>query len=586
MSRLLQQFIYMLTFGPGARVFRVLLALIAVGTLGGLYDATVYRNFSNREAMDMAQLGKNLSEGRGYTTLFVRPFSMFLVQRHRPDHSPEIKTQHPDTANPPVYPTLLAGLFKLVPARRFAAPAPGSFIYAPDLAVAVLNQVLLVLAAVLLYFLAKTLLDEKMAWVTTAVFLGAEMMWRFSVSGLSTILLVVLFLALAWCLVVLEHSARLARPDAWLVALAGLAGALVGAGGLTRYSYAWMILAVLGYLLAFFNRNRAALALAALGGFLVVMGPWVVRNYAVSGMPFGTATFTICQETGNFTEDRLERSLSPDLRTVTVPEFGRKLIRNSREVFENMPKLGGSWVPAFFLVGLVLPFRSAALARLRWFLLFSLVALGVAQTLGHTALSVESPEINSENLVVLVVPLVFMYGVALFFLLLDYLALPFRTARPVFMAGFCLIVSLPLVQSLLPPHPSPVVYPPYDPALIQRVGGWFNEKELLMSDMPWAMAWYGRRQTLWMTLNWKKDFVEITDFQKPIKGIYLTPVTMDTKFLSNWVKGQNNSWTTFLLETMLAGQVPKGFPLHQAPEGWFREGQLLLTDYDRWNLKP
>ena len=28
-----------------------------------------------------------------------------------------------------------------------------------------------------------------------------------------------------------------------------------------------------------------------------------------------------------------------------------------------------------------------------------------------------------------------------------------------------------------------------------------TETELVMSDMPWAMAWYGRRQSVWTTLN-------------------------------------------------------------------------------------
>ena len=105
-----------------------------------------------------------------------------------------------------------------------------------------------------------------------------------------------------------------------------------------------------------------------------------------------------------------------------------------------------------------------------------------------------------------------------------------------------------------------------------------------MSDMPWAVAYYGRRQCLWATLNWKKDFVEITDWIRPIKGIYLTPLTTDTAFLSNWVRGENRSWAAFLLESMVQREVPTGFPLRRAPDGFFPE-QLLLTDYDRWKLR-
>ncbi len=36
--------------------------------------------------------------------------------------------------------------------------------------------------------------------------LGTELLWRFSVSGLSTMLLLVIFIGLAWCLVLLEQE--------------------------------------------------------------------------------------------------------------------------------------------------------------------------------------------------------------------------------------------------------------------------------------------------------------------------------------------------------------------------------------------
>jgi hypothetical protein len=41
-----------------------------------------YRNLATQEAMDSAQLARNIAEGKGYTTLFIRPFSLYLVQSH------------------------------------------------------------------------------------------------------------------------------------------------------------------------------------------------------------------------------------------------------------------------------------------------------------------------------------------------------------------------------------------------------------------------------------------------------------------------------------------------------------------------
>jgi len=73
-----------------------------------LYDSFCFRNFTNPEAMDAAQLGRNIGEGKGYTTLYVRPLSLALTREHRADQSALLKEGHPDISNPPVYPLLLA----------------------------------------------------------------------------------------------------------------------------------------------------------------------------------------------------------------------------------------------------------------------------------------------------------------------------------------------------------------------------------------------------------------------------------------------------------------------------------------------
>ena len=54
---------------------------------------------------------------------------------------------------------------------------------------------------------------------------------------------------------------------------------------------------------------------------------------------------------------------------------------------------------------------------MRYFLLMCLGMFIVVQALGQTQLSDESPDVNSENLLVLLAPLVFIYGVSFFFTL-------------------------------------------------------------------------------------------------------------------------------------------------------------------------
>jgi hypothetical protein len=107
----------------------------------------------------------------------------------------------------------------------------------------------------------------------------------------------------------------------------------------------------------------------------------------------------------------------------------------------------------------------------------------------------------------------------------------------------------------------------------------------MMSDIPWAVAWYGDRQCVWLTANAEDQYFAIHDFLKPIRSLYLTPQTTDSRFLSEWVRSAEKTWPKFILEFVLRRQAPENFPLKYARDGFFPE-QLLLCDYPRWKDEP
>jgi hypothetical protein len=237
-----------------------------------------------------------------------------------------------------------------------------------------------------------------------------------------------------------------------------------------------------------------------------------------------------------------------------------------------------------FLAGLLLGFRGIAVRRMRYFLLMCLGMFIVVQALGRTRLSDESPEVNSENLLVLLVPLVFCYGVSYFFTFMEQMKLPLSQVlqlRYAVYAVFAALSCLPMIFTLLSSKVSPVVYPPYFPPDIQQTAGWMKENELMMSDVPWAVAWYGHRQCVWLTLNPQDDFFAISDNLKAVQALYLTPKTTDGKFLSDWVLSGERSWGSFIILGVMQNQIPSGFPLRNAPTG-FLPDRLFLTDRERW----
>jgi hypothetical protein len=598
----LQEWIHALEEGEGTRVVRVALALLALLALTTLYDLREYRNFSSVEAMDAAQLARNIAEGKGYTTLFVRPLSLSLVEQRqmnlnqRTNDFALLKSPHPDLANPPVYPFVLAALMKALPfdyqiARQNILRVTGSFRYQPEVMVCFFNQALFYIAIGLVFGLARRLFDPGVAWISALLMVGSDMFWRFSVSGLSTLLILVIFLALVWCLVWMEQaSGETDRGGLRFAAMASLTGGLVGLGALTRYSFGWLILPVLAFFALYFSHRRAALCLVAFLAFAAVLTPWLSRNYGWSGTMFGTAGYAVMEDTVPFPSDQLERSLAPDLSGVTLGDYRRKLLVNLGGLFQNeLPKIGGSWIAAFFFAGLLVRFADKTLGRMRIFALISLAVLTVVQALGRTNLSAGSPEINSENLLVMLAPLIFIYGAGMYSLLLDQLNLPLPQGRQLVTGLFVALNCTPLVFTLLPPREYPLAFPPYVPPWIQQFGHWMEEKELVMSDMPWAMAWYGRRQCIWTTLKvqdgrGRDDFFAINDLRKPVHAIFLTTLSLDARFHTEMLTAEEGTWERFLLDSLATTNgLPARFPLRHIPTGqYLGRGQFFLTDWLRW----
>ncbi len=204
----IQRTIHNLEQGTLSRWIKWLPMVAGVIALAVLYDVRAYKDFSSPEAMDAAQVARNLSEGKGYTTDCIRPFSIYLVKKHNlavqqasgststnAADLARLNGNHPDLANPPLYPTVLAGLMKIkAPDWKIELKKPfwsegGKFLrYRPEFAIAVFNQFLLLLVVLLTFVIARKLFDLQAAWIAALLTLGSDLLWQFSSSGLSTLL--------------------------------------------------------------------------------------------------------------------------------------------------------------------------------------------------------------------------------------------------------------------------------------------------------------------------------------------------------------------------------------------------------------
>src|ERR1051326_4954799 len=316
---IIQEAIHKVEVAGGIRYLRIGLAALAVIGATVFYNFRCFRNMSSQEAMDSAQLARNIATGKGYTTYFIRPFSMYLVQRQNAKRMPagtplrevsKINTRHPDIANAPFYPYVLAGVMKVLPfhypitEKQMPLWIQRTAHYQPEVLISVFNQVLFFLLIVSTFFLARRLFDNPTAWLSAALLFGAEVMWRFSISGLSTMLLLLIFSAVVWCLVLIEETLREGnRGLISLIVLSLFIGISCGLLLLTRYACGWLMLPIAIYLLLLPRRDIPLPGAQQLGReifvpsrvfvlsipiivFLLLTVPWMIRNYHLSGAPF------------------------------------------------------------------------------------------------------------------------------------------------------------------------------------------------------------------------------------------------------------------------------------------------------------
>jgi hypothetical protein len=299
----------------------------------------------------------------------------------------------------------------------------------------------------------------------------------------------------------------------------------------------------------------------------------------------------------------MPRNIALELNKIDLDQYPRKLFVNAREtVASGLPESAGSWIAAFFLASLLIQFRNPAISRLKYFLLGTLLLYVLVQALGRTQLSADSPRINSENLLVVFTPLFFLFGSGLFFVLLDQIELPAPWLRSLIISVAVALLSLPLILKLLPPQNSPIAYPPYYPPMHQALAEWMQPDELIMSDLPWAVAWYGERQSIWLTLDYGQttgdDFYRVNDYHKAIKALYLTEVTTDSKFLTQMdaktliqgkpektAQAREGVWGRFYLTAVVMKDIPRGFPLRLAPPSLLPDVLFLSDTETRWS-KP
>jgi len=562
--------------GEGRIVIRLIPLVLLITVILLLYNFDFYRGLDDTQSMDNAQLARQISRGQGFTTEFIRPAAISQLHDYdtaqsvaHPQQSTDVFPPAlfpkgtprilPDTYNAPGYPYLLAGWFRLLHTNFVQSPLEiaGAHMYRGDRQIPWLNQIFLLLTAVLIFVMSHRLFDVRVAWMALMAFLASNAVWQYSITALSTSVLMFLVTILLFgateIFAVGEacfESTEASFKGAWIWTL--ILGVVLGLTCLTRLHLVILLLP-LGLFLVFIPRaNPFLIVLLA----LIVIGmvtPWFWHMYQISGSPIGSNVPLLHYGSSEFSGNEI-------YCTLAAPDYERLFKDVSKKEYEGFlwhfdhawELLGSNPLIVLFAASILHNFRRPRAQALRWLILGCAVLL-----VGVTSLCVNNPAaVGPWNTVVLLFPAMLVVGSAFFFILLDRLNLQLWLLNNAIAIVVVAVTAFPMVMTLTSRQASLYNYPPYIPAYIRAVAQVVAPDDWLTTDMPWATSWYGDRASLWLpdTVN---DFEEIHDNYCPSDLLLLTPVILSEP-ATTLTSGEYKDWLPFIVGTAL----PAHFPLN------------------------
>lgn len=543
----------------------------------------LFKGLSHPKVMEQAQIARELSLGNGFSTKMIRPlaYGQFISKR---GSAPT--TRMPDTFHAPLWPMALMPAFKLInlwpdsfspyraPIKDRWEMSTREVTYIGDRVVSGMAVIFFFLAVWISFLTARRIFDHLLGVWTVVLTLSCGLLWRFALSGLPQMLMLFLFSWAVYAMVRAMEAQNEARsPRAWLAFMALLFGLMTLANGLC----AWTFLGALIYCVAHFkSRLKTFLVMASIFG--LVYSPWIARNYVVSHTMFGTSPYVVLSGIRG-SEAATMRSMDQDFTGLNLGSLRRKLQSSASEqmgaLFDNLGR--NLAAPVFFLALLHL-FKKSVPRSLRWagFSMWSFSALGMA----IFGLDDEGSGLRATDLNVLFIPLFSTFGMAFILVLWSRLELAAKPLRYTFFGIIFCLSALPLLNMASLGGKSPVQWPPYMPPSIALLREWTAPDEVIASDMPWAVAWYGNRRSLWLpsTVQEFLDFNSSDRFGGKIAGIYLTPVSCNKPLISDIVKGDFKEWAPFILRSVNI----KDFPMRSVIPMPAENECIFYSDRDRW----
>ncbi len=465
-----------------------------------------YRGLNNPVAMDQAQIARSVAQGKGFVTGMLRPIEVMNVAAHAKVKKLPLDYQSlKDSTHAPLNIVAMAVALKLSGHDDFEATrmTDGSYVYAPDKVISATSIFFFCIAIVLTYTLVARLFDEVVACSTSCFLLLSELMLNYAVSGLPQPMMMCFMLG---GLHLFLSSVRMLREKSvyWSLLYLGLTFVCMGLMCLTGWMGVWLAGGLLLFCCFYYRPAGSYVFTSAVVLLLILLGP-VVCNYISTGNILGNAMLGLYNSFGGGEEYAMRAaSLNnvPLQASAVVLNLLSHTIYQLRDLYVNM---GSILVVPFFFLALLNRFKRDDVESMKW-ALFSMWAISCV---GMALFGENKPE-SAFQLAIMFVPLFVAYGIALVFNFLGrlkYENATFNQARGLAIFILIILSAGPFLATLpralymgiwLGDRGRPQYPPYYPPALNVTVADMTAPEHVIVTDQPWAVAWYANRKALWI----------------------------------------------------------------------------------------
>lgn len=510
---------------------KILLWVFAVLTVFFLFFAVRFNGLSEIDSLDYAQIARHLSRGDGFTTSFIRPCALPV--------NPSIVHQ-PEFTSPPLYIIILAVMFKLFSAG--------------DRTVCLTSGLFYLLSIPLLFFLAGKFFNLCVAFLSVVLFSTNAVILDYSISGLQMPFLIFLFMLFLYTVYSLDEKSVLKTA---------VSGAVLGLCFLTQYSYGLLYFAVIIYFARYFVDLKRKIWHTAYftGAFLVVTSPWLCRNLALTGNPFYTIEFIKPLLYSNaFPGHSLLRAVYNadfSIRYVAV-SLTKKFYYGVMGQYQQFLSLTQNLLMPFFLISLFFSCQKRKTQLLRKFVYW-------AGAIFFAVLFIYYPGVN---LLIPFIPFIIMASADMFYSVVDNGSLAgTERQRRIILIIFVAVNLYPLGARFIG-GARPAANPKERMDVVQKLVG---EKETVVTDIPWAVAWYCDRTAIWLPFT-SRDYADVKRFAGGLNNLYLSPLILE------YQQEHIRIWQSIYLTL----QIPQTISLDKGLR--LKEGGLFLSDTQKGDL--